>query len=392
MTSWRKSRTALTVLLAAGLAGSPAQGLVTLNDGRDRIYVTGTFGVSHDSNIYANSDNAGDLIYTAGVTADYVRRAGWIGMNASVSVSASSFQDNQDQNFTNPHYSLELTKQGGRTTGSITISGARESRADAAVNMRSTSWVYNGGLQVRYPAGPYTFAGHLGYSNRVFAEDTVFTNLATYTNSLDVYRILPAERELIAGYRYRYSNTARDTSSSDYAVNVGLSGRLLRGVKGSLRGGFQTRVRHGGPPGDSRYNSWTASAMTTYAVSRKLNFSGQLAKDFSTTATDDSVDVINAALSAAYALSSRWSLSASAGWGDSRFLGGNSRSAIAGDPTIGPEPERHDTFVNGSAAINYTLSEHLNASFAYTWFENWSTLTLADFTRSSWGMNVSSRW
>jgi hypothetical protein len=87
-------------------------------------------------------------------------------MNASVSVSASRFQDNQDQDFSNPYYSVEFTKQSGRTTGSFTLSGARESRADAAVNMRSTSWFYNTGLNVRYPAGIYTFAGFVGYANR----------------------------------------------------------------------------------------------------------------------------------------------------------------------------------------------------------------------------------
>ena len=34
----------------------------------------------------------------------------------------------------------EFTKQTGRTTGSLSLSASRESRADAAVNLRSTSW------------------------------------------------------------------------------------------------------------------------------------------------------------------------------------------------------------------------------------------------------------
>jgi hypothetical protein len=60
---------------------------------------------------------------------------------------------------------------------------------------------------------------------------------------------------LIAGYRYRFSDTSRQTSTSDHALNVGLAGRLLRGVKGSLRAGYQVRMPHGSPGGSGQFSS-----------------------------------------------------------------------------------------------------------------------------------------
>ena len=154
------------MLLAACVACPPARALVTLNDSHDHIFVSTSFGVSHDSNVFASNGSPGDYVYSTGVTADYSRRAGWIGVNASVAMSASRFGKVKNQNFSNPNYSLELTKQSGRTTGSFTLSGARESRADASVNLRTDSWNYNAGLNYKYPIiERFTLSGALGYSS-----------------------------------------------------------------------------------------------------------------------------------------------------------------------------------------------------------------------------------
>lgn len=123
----REYRACLAVLLALAIGCSPAHGIVTLNfnEGHDHVYVTGTLGVSSDSNVFANADAEGDFIYSTTLSAAYVRRAGWIGVNADVGVSSSHFATIKGQDFSNPNFSLEFTKQSGRTTGSLTLSAAR---------------------------------------------------------------------------------------------------------------------------------------------------------------------------------------------------------------------------------------------------------------------------
>lgn len=392
--SWRREiRGSLATVLAVIVACPPARALVSLNEGRERIFVSASVSVSRDSNIFANNDNKGDYVYSTSLSADYTRRAGWIGVNANASVGSSKFANFKGQDFTNPSLGLEFTKQTGRTTGSLTLSASRESRADASVNLRSTYWNIPVGLNFKYPiAGPYTLSGSLGFSSRRYLDESAFSSLNTYSSSLDLFRILSTERDLILGYRYRFSDSIRNTSSTDHAFNAGLSGKLLRGVKGSIRAGYQLRKATSPTGPASQFSSWFASASSSYSFTRKLTLGGSLAKDFSTTATDSIVDSTNASLSLQYAYSSRWNVSTGIDYGDSRFLGVGGREIISLGPPPVLGPERHDNFLSWDASLHYSMNEHLKASLSYSWFRNWSNLTLAGFDRASWSFSASTRW
>ncbi len=393
MTFGRNFRALVATLLAAAMARPPVYALVTLNDSHDHIYVDTSFGVSHDSNVFANKDSQGDYVYNSGLVAEYTRRAGWIGLNASVSVSASRYGKVKGENFSNPSYSLELTKQTGRTTGSFTLSGARESRADAAVNIRSSSWNYSAGLNFAYPiVNRFKLSGSLGYSARKYIDETSLANLSTYSASTDLFYVLSGERDIIGGYRYRYSETSRRTATSDHALTAGLNGRIVRGLNGTVRFGYQIRVPQGAGNTDPTFHALTASGSTTYALTRKLNVSGQVSKDFSTTATDTSVDTTGASLVVAYAYNKNWNVGLNGGWGSSRFLGPSGRVILSGGTTPLFGPQRLDNYVDWGATVGYGRSEHLKLSFGYSWFENWSTVAYADFIRTNWNLNLSSRW
>ena len=385
-------RLQLTAILAGCLACPPASALVTLNDSHDHIFVNTTFGVSHDSNIFATNDSPGDFVYSTGLTAEYSRRAGWIGVNASVSMGASRYGKVKNQNFSNPSYSLELQKQSGRTTGALSISAARESRADAAVNLRTQSWNYSAGLNFHYPIiERYSVSGGLGYSGHTYSGNAALSNLATYSANLDLLYLLPRERDLIVGYRYRYGETSRNTGSADHSLTVGVNGPLLFGLNGAVRVGYQTRVPKGIVVGSGNFSAWTANASTTYAINRKISLTGSLAKDFSTTATDSSVDSTTATLDAKFSYSRRLSFSLTSGWSDSHFLGETGRIVLSSSPLV-LGPNRHDQSANWGASIGYSRSEHLSLSFGYTWFSNWSTISYADFIRTGWSLSMSSRW
>jgi hypothetical protein len=383
------------MLLVLALICPPAGALVSLNDGHDHIYVTGSVGYAWDSNVNANSDEQGDSSLTSTIVAEYTRRAGWIGVNGSITLEAARYNRLTSEDFNNPKFALELTKQTGRTTGSMTLSAARQSRADAAVNLRSTSWNYASGVNFRYPlAGIYTLSGNAGYALTKYV-DAVFPDLATYTAGADVIRILSTERDLSFGYRYRRSETSVNSAYDDHSATVGLTGKLIRGVNGSIRGGYQVRVPHGfstvtGP--EPEFGSWTASGTATYAFSKRTTFTGTLAKDFSTTANTLSVDTLTAILDMQHAFSSHWTLSASVSGGDSRFLGDANRKVISLGPPLVLAPPRHDEFVSASLSMNYALNEHLKMAASYTWFRNWSNESYADFVRSGYNLNVSSRW
>jgi len=394
MTIRREVKLGMAACLSLSLACAPARALVALNDGHDRLYVTGSMAFGWDSNIFANSAAQSDHTVSTSVVAEYQRRAGWIGVNASIGLDASRYNVFTEENFANPHLSLELTKQTGRTTGSFTLNASRESHADAAVNLRTTSWNYAAGLNFKYPIVTiYTLSGQIGYSGVKYVTG-VFPELSTYSASANLIRIISSERDLSLGYRYRHSATSIDSTYDDHAFTVGLSGKLLRGINGTLSAGYQFRMPHGftdqGKPQEP-FSSWTASGSATYTVSKRMSLTGTISKDFSTTATDASVDNTTASLDLQYAYSSHWTASAGVNAGDSRFLGQAGRNVISTDPLV-LGAQRHDDFVSTEASIHFSLNDHLKIAATYTWFKNWSNLSFAEFVRNAYGLNVSSRW
>jgi len=390
----REVNRTVVVVLASLLACTPSRALVSLNDGHDHVYVTGSMTMGWDSNIFANSESKSDYTVSTSILAEYQRRAGWIGVNANFGVDATRFNVFSRENFANPHFGVELTKQTGRTTGSLNVNVSRQSRADAAENLRTTSWNYNVGLNFKYPIVTiYTLSGQAGYSNVKYTTG-VFPELATYTAGANLIRIFSTERDVSLGYRYRRSETSTSSSYDDHAFTVGMNGKLIRGINGSLTAGYQFRIPHGftadGKP-QQPFSSWTAAGSATYALGKRGSLTGSLSKDFSTTAVDATVDNTTASLDLSYAYSSHWSASLTGSGGDTRFLGDSGRVdfGVRIPPTGN---QRHDDFLSASAGVNYSMNEHLKVGANYTWFKNWSNLSVAEFIRTAYSVTVNSRW
>lgn len=379
-----RARLLLVILASFSLLAQQASGLVSLNDGTDHINVTGTFGLTYDSNIFANRLADGDYVYNAGLSAEYVRRAGWIGVNATAALAISHFDQHSDEDFQNPQLALELTKQTGRTTGSLSLSAQRQDRPDSEVNLRTSSWNYASTLNFHYPViERYSFSGSFGYNLNDYENDTLFVDLRTYTASLNLFYILDTAHDLFFGYRYRYGDAALRTTNTDHALNLGVSGRILPLVNGAVSVGYQTR--HPSARGESDHESATASGSLTYNISRKLALTGRLTKDFTTTATNTSVDSTTASLDMQYAVNARLTASVDVGWSRLHFLG--SRGLI-----IGSIYHREDSAFTWDAVLDYRFSQHLTVTAGYYFYQNWSNLTTADFVRHSWNLSLTSRW
>jgi hypothetical protein len=167
-------------------------------------------------------------------------------------------------------------------------------------------------------------------------------------------------------------------------VNIGLSGRILPKLNGSVSVGYQIRT----PDDDqteSSYGSWTSAATVSYAFNKKLTLGGQVTKDFSATALDTSLDSLTAGLELQYAHNAKLTASASAGYGHNDFLG-------PGGLIFGTNIGRADTSFDWGTRIGYTLSENLTLYLAYNYTKNWSNADFGDYNRSSWSTGASSRW
>ena len=375
-----KFRAVVALTAASSILCLPARALVTLNDGKDHIFVTGTVSMAYDSNIYAHAGpDTGDTIYSAGLLFEYTRKAGWIGVNGSVGLDVSHFGKNQNEDFSDPRFNLELNKTTGRTTGALTLSAARENRADDAANLRDQSWNYAADLNFKYPViERYSISGDVGYTDCVYDNTTALSNLSTYTAGADLLYAFTSERDLLAGYRYRYSQTSSDAAFDDNSFTAGVSGKIVSRLNGSIRAGYEVRTPRAGSK-DGSYKGLTASGAVTFTATKRLSLTGEVSKDTSVTSTNLSVDTLSADLNAQYVFNSKLSVSADTGVGDSRFLG------LTGDG-------RRDEYFTWGCGLTYTMMAHLKAALAYSYYQNWSTLSYADYTRNSFTLTLTSRW
>jgi opacity protein-like surface antigen len=357
-----------------------AHALIKFNDGHDEIFVTGKAGIGYDSNIYAYNGGESDTTYNASLDMEYRRKAGMLGVNADLGWDYSKFQKFSSEDYANPHARLEVMKDSGRTTGSVTASAKRESRADSAINIRTTSWDYDAGLNLKYPViERYSLTGQLSWGRRDFEDNLALVDLNTWSVSSDLFYVYNSQRDLFGGYRYRVTDTSVDTQDTDHAFTVGTAGKIISTIHGRARIGYQRRESSREDGTRETFDGLTSVVSATWSAFKRLNVTGHVSSDFNTLATDVSVSTLSAGLDAQYALNTRFAIFAGTGVGRTRFLG------RFGDG-------RRDIYFTWNAGAAYTLSDHFKAALGYTHFQNWSTLAFSDYTRDTISLNLSSRW
>lgn len=356
----------------------PAHGLVRWNEGKDQVFITGSVSVAVDSNIYASSINESDTIYSYTIGAEYRRHAGLIGVNANVSITDSQFSTNSSESSINPNYRLEFTKDTGRTTGTLGFNAVRSNRADPTEGVRTDSWRYGSDLNFRYPISErHSVTGGVRWSRIDYSDNDVFVDLDTYSLSADWFYVLSTQRDVFAGYRLRLLETAADTSFADHSVSVGVSGRLLPGLNGNARVGYQIREALTG--NDATYEGYNAAISATWNFTRKIALTGSVSKDFSITSRNVSTDTLSGNLDAQYARTAKLLFAAGVGAGRIEFLG------LEG-------ANREDTFLTAYGRVAYTFSERLRLGLIYSYYRNWSTSSFSDFDRHSVTFDASTRF
>jgi hypothetical protein len=377
--------TTAAAVLAAAIVIPGSRALVSLEDGKDQVFIDGSIEMGYDSNVFTNALDQGSMVYEGTLGTEFTRRAGWIGVNASASLDFARFANFRNQDYVDPKLSVELNKESGRTTGSLTAGVQREDRADVDVSTRDVSWNYNVGLNIEYPViERYSISGTFDYSRADYLDQALFTNQDTYAGSLYLYYILSDARDLFVQYRERYTDEARGPSELDRDLSMGVSGKVIGPFNGSLQAGYQVRKPTSGPDA-GEFDDFSASGTLTWNISRRMSLAADVSRDFSMTAEAQSIDVSKVGLTFQDSFSAKASATLIADAGENRFLGVGGLIAPGGR-------RRVDTFAAFSAAYFYTLNEHLKVSISYAYYRNWSTLPFADFPREQENLTLITHW
>lgn len=357
---------------------TPARALINLDGTRNQVFFFGSVTFGYDSNIFSDSSARGDYTVTGSIGTEIKRKAGIIGVNATGRLNYATYGSYSDENSFNPNFQVEFFKTTGRTTGSLSVSAYRESRSDSAVNLRTNSWNFPVALGLKYPVNDrYYLSSQTTFLRRRYVETTSLANLTDYSQGLDVFYVYTSKLDLVGGYRIRVSQTSLGDDTYDHWFNVGASGGLLAKLNGTVRLGYQFRNVVGGT--NDTYSHLNALVAVTWPLTRKLNLSGAVTRDFSTIATGASVDSTTASLRATYMFTRKIEFNGGVAAGQNRFLGT-------------PPPQRRDTFVTLDVGANYNMNQHLQVGATYTYFRNWSTFAFSDFDRQGFSLDISSRY
>jgi hypothetical protein len=299
-----------------------AFGLIDWNEGHDRLTVHADYGISYDSNLLASAGSPGDVNQSLELGSNYTRKAGILGFSASVSVTAGRYQKYSAYNFNDPAISLELTKDDGRLTGSVAAGAQKENASNDAANIRASSWHYNANLGLRYPINDrYYMTSSTDVTARDFAPNTPLYNLSSYGEGIDLYYVYSSKLDLLGGYRIRYGDAVGGSHTWDEAYTVGGTGAILPKLSGTLRIGYQSRYENTSQGGN--YHDMTTNFMLAWPVNKRIVSNFQASEDFTTTATDVSVNTTSFDFSSTIKpnMKTKVAMTGEVGYSINRFLG-----------------------------------------------------------------------
>jgi hypothetical protein len=364
-------------LLAAFLASPQAFGLLTLEDGKAQVGVIGRAYFNWDSNLFNNANEQDDTytVVIAGVT--YDRNAGIIGVQGSAIWSFDFFNKFDDENSANPTLKLVFIKAQGKTTGTLGFNYRRISQADDAANQRTRLGEFETTLRVQYPLNErFSLTSTTEVTDRGYKDNAFFDN-STFAQSLDAFMAYTSKLDLLAGYRYRFTDAEGQPDSADHAFTIGVNGKLLPKVDGSLRVGYQLRdIRMASA---DTLDGVTASATLVWAPRNRVLVTTQISKDFATTSTALSSDSLTWFNSVQFTTGSKISFTAGIGYARSKYY----------DIDV---HVRTDDYFYWRVGASYPITTNITAEATFTHSENWSTLSFADYTKEFVSVGIAAKF
>ncbi len=380
-----RARIACCLLLTSALLPQ-ARALLNFNEGKDLVFVTATYSIGLDTNVFTRKQANSSTTHTLAVSADYTRNAGLISVAANVSASAGRFDDVPGQDFSDPKFAVSFRKRYGRTTGILGFTGGRESQPDPDAGQRTRSWSTNSNLNLRYPVNDrYYLTNTFAASTRIYDNSNAFSNLWNYSEAFAVNYVYSSKLDLNGGYTVALSETSRNTTAWDQSLTVGASGGILPKLSGSVRAGLQRRDSESTIGGDEAFYSFTSGTTLKWLYSRKMSFNADFNQDFSTTSTDISVNRASAGLNATFSLSSKYIANAGVSYTLSDYLG---RAGEIPGPNGSTGINRKDYMFSFNASIGAALTTHIRTSLAYSYTLNTSNLSSASFERQSLALTI----
>lgn len=357
--------------------------------GHGRIESSVAARADYDSNIFINSSEISDEIFTLTPEVHYVRDQGICTTDLGLGVNLVRFSDHASQDSEDPYFSGHIGyAPSDKTLLTSDVGIKRVSQADETLNARTTSnnYTYAGLFQ-------YLFSEKLGY--RLTANYGLndyrtlgYSDVETFTLGLDGVYVYSPKLKALAGFSYGESKTTNrfpghgDPSSQDYRYSAGLEGEIAPKVTGTIRAGVADRQFD-----NAGFKNSTAIFLATglkWAATQKTSFTLDASNDFGTTAGDQSSKTFNVTLGIQQVLSDKLTLD-----GGVDYTHGNYTPSGTGVFAV---PGRTDDSESARLRLVYTFTSLVSADVSAGYRHSESTLATATYDRITYGVGITVRF
>lgn len=266
------------------LALAPARSAALMEAPGGAILVEGEAKALYDSNIFANSGEENDVIFSITPTIVYESRAS-IQTRIEVGADLAIFTDHDDENYQDLFARASMEQDRDTSFWSINVSAAEQSTANDAIGGRTESVNMGAGASLKSEV-----TGKTGFSVAPFASTTDYDTANTYDYSIAgssfgiVYFYSP-KLDLSLDYRYRAveSDAPKGFEGADHSVYLSANGDLLPKLTGSVSLGVQMRRPDNVAVFDED-DFLYASVSVNWAAAEKTNISLVVQSDTTTSA------------------------------------------------------------------------------------------------------------
>lgn len=355
------------LLLGITMATQPARALLVFNDGKDQVFVTSTYSIGYDTNVFSQRVAKGALTQAFSFGASYTRKAGLITVNAAFSMNLGQFFGIPGQDYADPTFTLGFNKGVGRTTGGLTFNVTKVNTPDPIANDRAIGWNYGTSLNLRYPVIERFFLTNTtGVSGSSYANETLFAAQQTYSDGIIMNFIYDSKLDLTAGYNFTLSHT-HDTTSYDHSLNLGANGNVLPKLDGSISVGYSADFNDYTHAKSEFFSGLDANTSLSWRVTRSLSLTGSVSKAFTISSTDITLDTINYGISAETVLAKRFRTAVAVTYVPTDFLG---RAGLG----------RRDRLWEFQPNIGTAITTHIRCNLGYGYLVNYSNFADSAFT------------
>lgn len=364
----RKLSIIYSSLLLAELSLVTTSAAITLPYNSGNFNTTATVTTSYDTNVFSETGQEGDFLYSGRVDAQFDREAAY-SLRGRIGLDWNYFQKNSTEDSFDATIELGLETNWGAREFEFSVKTQNERDDEIAwgkrINRenRFAQWKLTGPLY-----GRFEIVAGASFEDLRYASDG-FQNLTTWTGNLAASHPLTPTIHASFGTYLRASETNLLGRSIDRGITTGVSRQLFPKVKGTVLFGWNDRDHR-----TAGIETMTANIDLTWQPVDRLSLDFLAGREIRTVPGGETVISTHASLISTFDFRSKWSVQISGGNAWTDFI---------------TENNREDQSLRLTCTLNRSINSHLNVSLSGTFIHNDSSQSSARFDRGIWALNVS---